>query len=67
MRSRAEVTKRYATEYAKAPKHVKSQILDEVCRVTDWSRDNARRRLAQKASGPPGRRRRPGPATGSRR
>jgi hypothetical protein len=67
MRARAEIAKRYATEYARAPKHVKSQILDEVVRVTDWSRDNARRRLTAKASAPPGRRRKPGPRPGARR
>ncbi|MDR2348146.1 MAG: hypothetical protein LBD90_05965 [Bifidobacteriaceae bacterium] len=67
MRARGEVAERYATEYANAPKHVKSQILDEVCRVTEWSRDNARRRLAAKASAAAARRRKPGPAPGARR
>ena len=33
MRSRAEITKKYATEYAEAPKKLKSQILDQVCDV----------------------------------
>ncbi|MDR3107894.1 MAG: integrase, partial [Bifidobacteriaceae bacterium] len=53
MRARAEVTKKYATAYAKAPRQVKSQILDDVCSVTDWSRANARRRLTAKAAQPP--------------
>jgi hypothetical protein len=60
MQARAEITKKYATAYAKAPKQVKSQILDEVCSVTGWSRANARRRLTAKASAPP---RRPGKAS----
>jgi hypothetical protein len=53
MQARAEITKKYATAYAKAPRAVKSQILDEVCGVTDWSRANARRRLSAKAKEPP--------------
>jgi hypothetical protein len=55
MRSRAEITKWYAAEYAKAGKKAKGLVLDEVCSVTGWSRANARRRLAAKAKEPPGR------------
>ena len=54
MGSRAEVTTRYAKAYGKASKKDKGLILDEVMSVTGWSRDNARRRLAQAARRPPG-------------
>ncbi|MDR1442197.1 MAG: hypothetical protein LBJ02_07415 [Bifidobacteriaceae bacterium] len=67
MRSRAEITKKYAVAYAKAPRKLKSQILDQVSDVTGWSRDNARRRLNAKASGPAARKRKPGPRPGSSR
>lgn len=45
MGARVEITKKYATAYRKAAKKDKGQILDQVCEVTGWSRDNARRRL----------------------
>lgn len=68
MAARAEITRKYARSYAQAPKALKSQILDQVCGVTGWSRDNARRRLVARASAPPGARRtRPGPKPGGRR
>lgn len=54
MRSRAEITTKYATAYAKAPKKIRGQILDQVVEVTGWSRDNARRRLMAAAKRPPG-------------
>lgn len=54
MGSRAEVTYRYASEYAKASKKDKGRVLDEVVSVTGWSRDNARRRLVAAAKAPPG-------------
>jgi len=54
MRSRAEVTTRYAKAYVKAGKSGKGRILDEVVSVTGWSRDNARRRLRAAAKRPPG-------------
>ena len=54
MRSRAEVTTRYARTYVSAGKKVRGQILDEVVSVTGWSRDNARRRLTEAAKSPPG-------------
>lgn len=50
MRSRAEVTARYADAYVRACKQDKGRILDQVCGVTGWSRDNARRRLRRKAA-----------------
>ena len=40
---------------AKASKKDKGRMLDEVCSVTGWSRDNARRRLVAAAGRPPGR------------
>ena len=49
MKSRAEITSRYAKAYVKARKKQKGQVLDEVVSVTGWSRDNARRRLADAA------------------
>ena len=54
MASRAEITSRYAKAYGKASKKDKRLILDQVMSVTGWSRDNARRRLAQAAKRPPG-------------
>jgi hypothetical protein len=38
MRARAEITKKYLTAYVKAPKRVKSQILDEVRGSTPHAR-----------------------------
>ncbi|MDR2253924.1 MAG: ATP-binding cassette domain-containing protein [Bifidobacteriaceae bacterium] len=67
MAARAEIARSYAQKYAKAPKALKSLIRDEVCGLTRWSRDNARRRLTARAKEPPGRRgRKPGPRRGSR-
>lgn len=43
MTSRAEITARFAKSYVKASKKAKCQILDQVVKVTGWSRDNARR------------------------
>lgn len=54
MTSRAEITSRYARAYAKASKKDKGRVLDQVIEVTDWSRDNARRRLTQAAKQSPG-------------
>ena len=54
MRSRAEITSKFAKAYLKAGKKDKGRILDEVVAVTGWSRDNARRRLKDSAR-PPGR------------
>jgi len=45
MGARVEITKKYATAYRRAAKKDKGQILGQVCAVTGWSRDNARRRL----------------------
>ena len=54
MKSRAEITTRYARQYAKASKKDKGRLLDEVVAVTGWSRDNARRRLARAEGTRPG-------------
>ena len=53
MRSRAEITSRFARAYAKASKKVKGEVLDQVVQVTGWSRDNARRRLVAGAKAGP--------------
>ncbi len=57
---------RYAGAYAKASKKDKGRILDEVCVVTGWSRDNARRRLVAAARRTPGHRK-PEPRARARR
>ncbi len=54
MATRREITKKYATDYAKSSKNAKGLILDELVAVTGWSRANARRALstARKRKGP---------------
>ena len=54
MATRREITKKYATDYAKSSKTGKGLILDELVAVTGWSRANARRALstARKRRGP---------------
>ena len=52
MRSRAEITSKFAKAYLKAGKKDQGRILDEVVAVTGWSRDNARRRLKDAARSP---------------
>lgn len=59
MGARTEITAKYARAYRTSSKAVKSRLLDEVVAVTGWSRDNARRRLAQ-ATRPRAVRSRPG-------
>jgi hypothetical protein len=54
MKSRVEVTTRYARAYVMASKKDKGRVLDEVVTVTGWSRDNARRQLVAAAARPPG-------------
>lgn len=49
MRSRAEVTSRYARAYVRASKKDKGRVPDQAVAVTGWSRDNARRRLVAAA------------------
>lgn len=52
--TRRDITKKYATDYAKSSKTAKGVILDELVTVTGWSRANARRALstARKRKGP---------------
>jgi hypothetical protein len=45
MSARAEITRTYALAYKQATRSDKSTMLDQLCEVTGWSRDNARRRL----------------------
>src|SRR5690625_2950111 len=45
MRAKHEITRKFARQYAAAEKGAKSGLLDEVCAITGWSRDNARRQL----------------------
>jgi hypothetical protein len=54
MRSRAEVTSRFAKAYVKVGKSDRGRILDQVVEVTGWSRDNARWRLRSAAKLSPG-------------
>jgi len=67
MAARAEITRKHAQAYVKASKKLKGGILDQVCGLTGWSRDNARRRLTARAATPGRRRARPGPKPGSHR
>jgi hypothetical protein len=50
---RKELTKSKATEYKRASKKRKGQILDKLCEDTGWSRDNARRQLRLALRRPP--------------
>lgn len=45
MRARHEITRKFAKQYQAATKNAKSKLLNEVCSITGWSRDNARRQL----------------------
>lgn len=45
MHARHEITKKFARQYRDATKKDKGLLLDEVCAITGWSRDNARRQL----------------------
>jgi hypothetical protein len=52
MSSGAKVTATFAKTYGRPSEKDKRLILDRVMSVTGWSRDNARRRLAQAAKRP---------------
>ncbi len=45
MQARHEITNKFARRYKQASKKTKGRVLDEVCAITGWSRDNARRQL----------------------
>jgi hypothetical protein len=51
--ARRELTKSKATEYRRASKKKKGQILDRLCEDIGWSRDNARRQLKLARARPP--------------
>lgn len=54
MATRREITKKYASDYAKSSKNAKGLILDELIAITGWSRGDARRALStvRKRKGP---------------
>ncbi len=45
MTAKHEITRKFAHAYAGATKRDKGRLLDEVCTITGWSRDNARGEL----------------------
>lgn len=47
MRAKHEITRKFAGQYVTAVKKDKGRLLDEVCAITGWSCDNARRQLGQ--------------------
>jgi len=47
MAERKAVTRQLVVRYEKAPKKLKGTILDELCALTGWNRDHARRALRQ--------------------
>lgn len=49
MATKVEITKKYARAYARVSNKERGRLLDEVTAITDWSRDNARRRLSAAA------------------
>lgn len=55
MRTRIEVTKKYAKAYAAPSKKQKGAILDMVVSITGWDRGHARQQLRRRAAQPPGR------------
>ncbi|WP_226824226.1 hypothetical protein [Brevibacterium aurantiacum] len=55
MNTRIEITKKYATAYAKAGRQQKSAILDAVTDITGWNRDHARQQLMRRTRQPKGR------------
>jgi hypothetical protein len=62
MSQRKAVTKAMATRYRRAPKKTKAVMLDELCALTEWDRDHARKALRtalRPRPAPPPRRARP--------
>jgi len=62
MGQRKAVTKELLTRYAKASKGERGKILDELCALTNWHRDHARKALRAAANPAPPKPRRPRPA-----
>ena len=52
MASKVDITRKHARGYVRAAKKDKGVILGQVCAVTGWSRDNARRRLTALGTAP---------------
>lgn len=50
--TRVEVTKHYATKYAKASKKAKGRILGTVVELPGWNRDHARQQLKRRLDQP---------------
>jgi hypothetical protein len=59
MAERKAVTKQLSVRYAKAGKAGKGRMLTELCELTGWSRDHARRALRRVHAPPPTRPRKP--------
>lgn len=47
MAARKEITSKHATAFISASKAKKRVLLNQVCEVTGWSRENPRRRLSE--------------------
>jgi hypothetical protein len=52
MAERKAVTKEMLRRYARGSKGDKGRVLDELCALTEWNRDHARRALRQAGRGP---------------
>ena len=50
MKTRQQIVRGFASEYAKGTKCQKGVILDYLCASKGWSKPNARRRLATEAT-----------------
>lgn len=52
MAEREAVTKEMLTRYQRGSKGAKGRVLDELCALTGWNRDHARRALRRARGGP---------------